>query len=76
MVSIKDLMQQTKAQPVVFADPLATPIQVNPGLRNLNLDYSQLSMSAKPYYPPGNVLFELSLSKELLKKNTGLKEIH
>lgn len=33
-------------------------------------------MNRKAYYPPGNVLFELTLSKELLKKNEGLKEVH
>ena len=33
-------------------------------------------LSRKEYYPPGNVLFELTVPRELLKKNLGLKAVH
>ncbi len=46
------------------------------GIRNANLDLSQVILEAKPYYPPGDVLFELTVPRELLKKNVGLKAIH
>lgn len=37
---------------------------------------TQIKLENKKYYPPGNVLFELTVPRELLKKNVGLKEIH
>jgi len=33
-------------------------------------------MESKKYYPPGNVLYELNVSKDILKKNFALKQIH
>jgi hypothetical protein len=33
-------------------------------------------LDAKRYYPPGNVMFEMTVPRELLKKNIGLKAIH
>ena len=45
-------------------------------LKNKNLDISQINLENKRYYPPGKVLFELTVPRELLKKNLGLKAIH
>jgi len=42
-------------------------------LKNLALDYDKLKMDSKPYYPPGNLVYEMMIPKELLKKNEGLK---
>ena len=44
--------------------------------KNKTLDMSQIKLENKKYYPPGNVLFELTVPRELLKKNVGLKDIH
>jgi 16S rRNA C967 or C1407 C5-methylase (RsmB/RsmF family) len=33
-------------------------------------------LDRKGYYPPGNVLYELTVPRELLKKNLGLKAVH
>ncbi len=44
--------------------------------KNKALDMTQIKLDNKKYYPPGNVLFELTVPRELLKKNVGLKEIH
>jgi hypothetical protein len=45
-------------------------------LKNKQLDLSEMVLSQKKYYPPGDVLFELTVPRELLKKNVGLKAIH
>jgi 16S rRNA C967 or C1407 C5-methylase (RsmB/RsmF family) len=42
----------------------------------MELDLSKISLEPKKYYPPGNVLFELTVPRDLLKKNAGLKAIH
>jgi 16S rRNA C967 or C1407 C5-methylase (RsmB/RsmF family) len=44
--------------------------------KNKALDMSLIKLENKKYYPPGNVLFELTVPRELLKKNLGLKAIH
>lgn len=44
--------------------------------KNKALDLTQVQLSAKKYYPPGDVLYELTVPRELLKKNIGLKAIH
>ena len=44
--------------------------------KNKALDMSLVKLDNKKYYPPGNVLFELTVPRELLKKNLGLKAIH
>jgi 16S rRNA C967 or C1407 C5-methylase (RsmB/RsmF family) len=33
-------------------------------------------LARKQYYPPGDVLYEMTVPRELLKKNLGLKAIH
>ena len=43
-------------------------------LRTVQLDYSKLKLDCKPYYPH-NLVFEMMIQKELLKKNEGLNEI-
>ena len=45
-------------------------------LKSISLDLDQISLEPKQYYPPGNVLFELNVPRELLKKNLGLKAAH
>ena len=45
-------------------------------LKNKSLDLSLVVLDQKKYYPPGDVLYELSVPRELLKKNVGLKGIH
>ncbi len=40
------------------------------------LDLTEVLLAPKAYYPPGNVLYELAASRELLKKNLGLKSVH
>jgi hypothetical protein len=35
-----------------------------------------LKLEVKKYYPPGNVLFEMAVPRDLFKKNIGLKAIH
>ena len=44
-------------------------------VKTQKIDYDQLSMDCKPYYP-GQVLFEMMIPREMLKKNLGLKQIH
>ena len=44
--------------------------------KNKQLDLSLVVLENKTYYPPGDVLFELTVPRELLKKNLGLKAIH
>jgi len=44
-------------------------------LKTTKIDYSSLRMDCKAFYP-GNVLFEMMIPRELLKKNIGLKQIH
>jgi hypothetical protein len=44
-------------------------------LRRAQIDFSTLKMDCKEFYP-NNVLFEMMIPKELLKKNVGLKGIH
>lgn len=41
-----------------------------------DLDLKQVKLDNKKYYPPGDVLYELSVPRDLLKKNQGLKAIH
>ena len=43
-------------------------------LRTVQLDYSKLKLDCKPYYPH-NLVFEMMIQKELLKKNEGLMDI-
>ena len=45
------------------------------GLRHAQIDFTKLKMDCKTFYPQ-NVLFEMMIPKELLKKNVGLKGIH
>ena len=40
------------------------------------IDLKEVLLAPKAYYPPGNVLYELAASRELLKKNLGLKSVH
>jgi 16S rRNA C967 or C1407 C5-methylase (RsmB/RsmF family) len=44
-------------------------------LRHAQIDFAKLKMDCKEFYP-NNVLFEMMIPKELLKKNLGLKGIH
>lgn len=44
-------------------------------MKTAKIDYSTLRMDCKPYYP-NQVLFEMMIPRELLKKNIGLKQIH
>ena len=39
------------------------------------MDYSKLKMELKEFYP-NDVLFEMCIPRELLKKHAGLKRIH
>jgi hypothetical protein len=41
-------------------------------MKEVVVDYSALKMELKPFYP-GNVLFEMMIPRELLKKNLKLK---
>ena len=45
-------------------------------LKNQEIDVNQMKFECKQYYPPGNVLYELDLPREMLKKNPGLKTLH
>lgn len=44
-------------------------------MKDLEVDFSKLKMDLKPFYPH-NVLFEMMIPRELLKKHLGLKEVH
>jgi len=44
-------------------------------LKTTKIDYSLLRMDCKAFYP-NQVLFEMMIPRELLKKNLGLKQIH
>lgn len=44
-------------------------------MKDVEIDYSKLSMDLKPFYPH-DVLFEMCIPRELLKKSAGLKKIH
>jgi 16S rRNA C967 or C1407 C5-methylase (RsmB/RsmF family) len=44
-------------------------------MKTAKIDYSALRMDCKPFYP-NQVLFEMMIPRELLKKNLGLKQIH
>lgn len=44
-------------------------------LRTLQLDYSKLKMECKPFYPL-NLVHEVAVAKEVLKKNRGLTQVH
>lgn len=46
------------------------------GFKNAVFDLADLKLDVKPYYPPGNILFQLNLPREILKKNVGLKQVH
>ena len=44
-------------------------------MKEAPIDFSQLRMDVKSFYPH-DVLFEMMIPRELLKKNVGLKKIH
>lgn len=44
-------------------------------MKDQKVDFTKLKMDCKPFYPH-NVLFEMMIPRELLKKNLGLKRIH
>ena len=44
-------------------------------MKEVPVDFSKLRMDLKPFYPH-DVLFEMMIPRELLKKNAGLKKIH
>ena len=44
-------------------------------MKMIDIDYTKLKMDVKPFYPH-DVLFEMCIPRELLKKNAGLKKIH
>jgi 16S rRNA C967 or C1407 C5-methylase (RsmB/RsmF family) len=44
-------------------------------IKTAQLDYDSLRMDVKKYYPQ-DIVFEMMIPKELLKKNTGLKKVH
>jgi len=44
-------------------------------MKEVPVDYDKLKMDLKPFYP-GDVLFEMMIPRELLKKNLRLKQIH
>ena len=44
-------------------------------MKEVPVDFSKLKMDVKPFYPH-DVLFEMMIPRELLKKNLGLKRIH
>ena len=44
-------------------------------MKELDVDYSKLKMELKEFYP-NEVLFEMCIPRELLKKHAGLKRIH
>ena len=44
-------------------------------LKTQVIDFSKLKMDCKPFYPQ-DLVFEMMLPKELLRKNEGLKRIH
>ena len=45
------------------------------GLKNVNIDFDQLKIDCKSFYPQ-DLVYELLMPKELLKKHKGLKTIH
>ena len=45
------------------------------GFKHVNYDFSDLKMHCKNYYPM-DIVFEMMIPKEMLKKNIGLKKIH
>ena len=55
-------------------DHVAEPDQ-HDSLKTQKIDFSSLCMDCKSYYP-GDVLFEMKIPRDLLKKNIGLKQIH
>jgi len=44
-------------------------------IKTAQLDFNNLRMDVKKYYPQ-DIVFEMMIPKELLKKNTGLKKVH
>lgn len=67
--------EETKNQPDVAFNMAQQNHGADGGLRHSNIDFSKLKMDCKTFYPQ-NVLFEMMIPKELLKKNLGLKGIH
>jgi 16S rRNA C967 or C1407 C5-methylase (RsmB/RsmF family) len=45
------------------------------GFKHIKFDFSTLKMDVKPYYPM-DIVFEMMIPKEMLKKNLGLKKVH
>ena len=50
-------------------------VLVKQSMKEVDVDYSKLRMDLKSFYPH-DVLFEMCIPRELLKKNAGLKKIH
>ena len=48
---------------------------IQQSMKETPVDFSKLKMDCKPFYPH-EVLFEMMIPRELLKKNLGLKKIH
>ena len=48
---------------------------VTQSIKELDVDYSKIKMEMKGFYPH-EVLFEMCIPRELLKKHAGLKKIH
>mmetsp|Transcript_1192 Transcript_1192/g.1827 ORF Transcript_1192/g.1827 Transcript_1192/m.1827 type:complete len:105 (+) Transcript_1192:428-742(+) len=48
---------------------------VKRSIKETNVDFTKLKMDCKPFYPH-DVLFEMMIPRELLKKHVGLKRIH
>ena len=48
---------------------------VKQSIKETQVDFSKLKMDCKPFHPH-EVLFEMMIPRELLKKHAGLKRIH
>jgi len=44
-------------------------------LKKVKIDFNKLKVDCKPWYP-GDLVFELMVPRELLKKNDDLKQVH
>ena len=44
-------------------------------MKDAQIDFANLRMDVKPFYPH-EVLFEMMIPREMLKKNIGLKQVH
>ena len=44
-------------------------------IKDVAIDFSKIKMDLKSFYPH-DVLFEMMIPREMLKKNVGLKKIH